>query len=72
MSAVGVKVAVQVMPPLVVARVPREPFATLTSSLLKSATASLKAMVTVAVSPILSAVSLITTDTTLGAVWSSV
>jgi hypothetical protein len=66
MSAVGVKVAVQVMPSSVVARVPREPFATLTSSLLKSATASLKMMVTVAVSPILSAVSLIETEVTVG------
>ncbi|TLD45006.1 MAG: hypothetical protein FAZ92_02728 [Accumulibacter sp.] len=68
--AVGVKVAVQVTLSEV-ANAPSVPFSTVTSALVKSATASLKTIVTVAVSPIFSAESLIDIDETFGPVWSS-
>ena len=54
---VGVKVAVQVMPPSAVLTVLRAPLATVRSLLLKPVTASLKVMVTVEVSPAISALS---------------
>ena len=55
--AVGVKVAVQVMPPSLLVTVLSVPPLTLRSALVKSFTASLKVMVTVVVSPALSALS---------------
>ncbi|TLD45008.1 MAG: hypothetical protein FAZ92_02730 [Accumulibacter sp.] len=67
---VGVKVAVQVMLSEVV-RAPNMPFSTVTSLSAKFATASLKTIVTVEVSPIFSAVSLIVTDAVVGALVSS-
>ncbi|MNR58163.1 hypothetical protein D3C85_1790920 [compost metagenome] len=48
---VGVKVAVQVRPPSLLLTALRVPLATLRSALLKPVTASLKVMVTCAVSP---------------------
>ena len=48
---VGVKVPTQVLPPSVVAKVPKVPFCTVTSVLSKSLTFSLKLIVTCAVSP---------------------
>ncbi|TLD45007.1 MAG: hypothetical protein FAZ92_02729 [Accumulibacter sp.] len=66
MSMVGVKVAVQVTLSDVV-RVLSVPFSTVTSALAKAATASLKMIVTVEVSPIFSAVSLIVTEAVVGA-----
>ena len=54
---VGVKVAVQVRPPSAVLTVLRVPLATVRSLLLKPVTASLKVMVTVEVSPAISALS---------------
>ena len=53
----GVSVAVQVRPPSLLLRLVRAPLATVTSAVVKPVTASVKAKVTVAVSPILSAVS---------------
>ena len=57
MLALGVRVAVQVMPPSPVVRVERLPFGAVTSAVVKPVTASAKVKVTVAVSPIFSAVS---------------
>ena len=57
-AAVGVKVPIQVMPPLEEVIAERMPFcAVISASLLKAVTASEKERVTVAVSPILRAVS---------------
>ena len=56
---VGVSVAVQVKPPLLVARLVNVPFDTVTAAVVKPVTASVKVKVTVAVSPIFNAVSLI-------------
>ena len=56
--AVGVSVAVQVMPPSPVLRFDREAFGALRSAAVKPLIASVKVMVTVAVSPIFRAVSL--------------
>ena len=56
--AVGVKLPTQVLPPSVVARVLRVPFSTATSVLPKPVTFSLKTMVTCALSPAVSALSL--------------
>ena len=55
--ALGVRVAVQVMPPSPVVRVERLPFGTVRSAAVKPMMASVKVKVTVAVSPIFSAVS---------------
>ncbi len=55
--AVGVKVAVQVMPPSLLLTALRVPLARVRSALVKPLTASLKVMVTSDVSPIFSAVS---------------
>ena len=55
--ALGVRVAVQVMPPSLLARLLRPPLATLKSAAVKPLTASLNVTVTVAVSPIRRAVS---------------
>ncbi|MNO58416.1 hypothetical protein D3C76_489740 [compost metagenome] len=68
MSAVGVKVAVQVIPPSLELTLLRVPFAMVKSPLSKPLTASLKVMVTNEVSPVLSAVS----ATTMVAVGSTV
>ncbi|MNK79826.1 hypothetical protein D3C87_995040 [compost metagenome] len=68
MLAVGVSVAVQVMPPSLDATLLKVPLAMVRSALLKPLTASLKVMVTVEVSPALSAVS----ATTMVAVGTSV
>ena len=57
MLSVGVNVAVQVMPPSVLATLESLPLAMLRSSLSKPVTASLKVMVTREVSPALRAVS---------------
>ncbi len=54
----GVRIAVQVIPPSALARPLRLPLATLRSARVRPLTASLKVMVTVAVSPIFKAVSL--------------
>ena len=51
------RVAVQVMPPSPVVRVERLPFGAVTSAVVKPVMASVKVKVTVAVSPIFSAVS---------------
>ena len=58
--AVGVKVAVQVMPPFTEATAVSAPLAIVRSSLVKPVTASLKVMVTSDVSPAFSAVSVTT------------
>ena len=55
----GVRVAVQVMPPLLLLGVDKVPLGTVTSAAVKPVMASVKVKVTVAVSPILRAVSLI-------------
>ena len=55
--AVGVKVAVQVMPPSLLLTALNVPLAIVRSALVKPLTASLKVMVTSEVSPIFSAVS---------------
>ena len=55
--ALGVRVAVQVMPPSPLIRFDNTPFGTATSAILKPCTASVTVKVTVAVSPIFSAVS---------------
>ena len=55
--AVGVKVAVQVMPPSLLLTALNVPLAIVRSALVKPLTASLKVMVTSDVSPIFSAVS---------------
>ena len=55
--AVGVKVAVQVVPPSLLLTALNVPLATVRSALVKPVTASLKVMVTWLVSPTLSAVS---------------
>ncbi|PHX87536.1 MAG: hypothetical protein CK536_05475 [Synechococcus sp. Baikal-G1] len=69
MAAVGVKVPVQVMPPLEVVIAERTPFSTVISALLlKAVTASEKVRVTVAVSPILRALSESMKDETAGGV----
>ncbi|MNH28292.1 hypothetical protein D3C85_719420 [compost metagenome] len=60
MLAVGVKVAVQVMPPSLLLTLLNVPLAMVRSALLKPVTASLNVMVTRVVSPALSAVSAIT------------
>ncbi|MNS10893.1 hypothetical protein D3C72_424170 [compost metagenome] len=57
MLLVGVKVAVQVMPPSALLTALNVPLAMLRSALVKPLTASLKVMVTNEVSPIFSAVS---------------
>ena len=57
-EALGVSVPVQLMPLLLLARPVTVPLPTVRSALVKPLTASLKVKVTVAVSPILSAVSL--------------
>ena len=57
MLAVGVKVAVQVMPPSLLLTALKVPLAMVRSALVKPLTASLKVMVTSEVSPTLSAVS---------------
>ena len=62
MLAVGVKVAVQVMPPSPELTALKVPLATLRSALVKPETASLKVIVTREVSPIASAVSVTTID----------
>ena len=59
MLAAGVSVAVQVMPPSPEPRLLSEALGALRSAVVKPVTASVKAKVTVAVSPIFSAVSLI-------------
>lgn len=56
---VGVSVAVQFTPPLLVVRLLKLPFGTVTLAVVKPVTASVKVKVTVAVSPIFNAVSLI-------------
>ncbi|MNG02284.1 hypothetical protein D3C84_853060 [compost metagenome] len=61
MLALGVKVAVQVMPPSLLLTALKVPLAIVRSALVKPVTASLKVMVTSEVSPILSAVSATTT-----------
>ena len=55
----GVKIAVQVIPPSLEVRVLKLPLDTVTSALLNPVTASLKRIVTKLVSPILRATSLI-------------
>ena len=66
--AVGVKVPVQVVPPLAEAIAVRTPFsAVISSALLKAVTASEKVRVTVAVSPICRALSESVKDVTAGA-----
>ena len=60
--ALGVSVAVQVMPPSPVKRFDSTAFGTVTSAVVKPVTASVKVKVTVAVSPIFSAVSEIEMD----------
>ena len=55
---VGVKVAVQVLPPSLLDTALKVPLATVRSALVKPVTTSLKVIVTVAVSPTLRAVSL--------------
>ncbi|MNP22394.1 hypothetical protein D3C76_1150660 [compost metagenome] len=57
MTLVGVKVAVQVMPPSLLLTALRVPLAIVRSALLKPVTASLKVMVTSDVSPIFSELS---------------
>ncbi len=57
MLAVGVKVAVQVMPPSLLLTAVNVPLVMVRSALVKPLTASLKVIVTSEVSPILSAVS---------------
>ncbi|MNF87618.1 hypothetical protein D3C84_700880 [compost metagenome] len=57
MALVGVKVAVQVMPPSLLLTAVKVPLAMVRSALLKPVTASENVMVTSEVSPILSAVS---------------
>ena len=56
--ALGVRVAVQVMPPLAVLRLLSAPLGVARSARVKPVTASMKVKVTVAVSPIFRAVSL--------------
>ncbi|MNN79951.1 hypothetical protein D3C81_1966380 [compost metagenome] len=68
MLLVGVKVAVQVMPPSLLLTVLNVPLAMVRSALLKPLTASLNVIVTNEVSPIFSAGS----DTTMVAVGSTV
>ena len=65
MLAVGVKVAVQVMPPSLLLTAVNVPLAMVRSALVKPLTASLKVNVTSEVSPMLSAVSA-TTMVTVG------
>ncbi|MCY1397412.1 hypothetical protein D9M71_124140 [compost metagenome] len=55
--AVGVRVAVQVIPPSLVLRLLSTPLATVKSAISRPLTASLKVMVTVLVSPAASALS---------------
>ena len=57
-SVAGVKVAVQIRPSVLAVNVLRAPLGAVMSALLKSLTFSLKVMVTVALSPALSALSL--------------
>ena len=57
MLAVGVNVAVQVMPPSLLLTAVKVPLAIVRSALVKPLTASLKVMVTSEVSPIFSALS---------------
>ena len=64
----GVKVAVQTVPSPVLATVDRVPFENDKSLLAKPVTGSLKVNVTCAVSPAVSAVSLIAIDSKLGTV----
>ena len=54
MPVVGVKVAVQVMPPLLLLTVLKVPFSMVRSALVKPVTASLKVKVTSEVSPMIS------------------
>ena len=60
--ALGVRVAVQVIPPSLEDRFDKAAFSTVTSATVKPVTASVKVKVTVAVSPIFSAVSLMVID----------
>ncbi|MNF92158.1 hypothetical protein D3C84_747950 [compost metagenome] len=62
MLAVGVRVAVQVMPPSPLERPLRAPLATVKSPMARPLTASLKVMVTVEVSPMARAVSATTIE----------
>ena len=71
MSAVGVNVAVQVRPLSAEAKAVSVPFSTVTSLLSNASTRSEKVTVTVEVSPIFSAVSLIVTVATTGALVST-
>ena len=72
MLAVGVKVPVQVTPPLAVLIVPRDPFGQVTSSLLANpTTASLNVKVSVGVSPVFIAVSEKANVDTVGCVFST-
>ena len=57
--ALGVSVAVQVVPPSTLARLDKTAFGAVTSDVVKPVIASVKVKVTVAVSPIFNAVSLI-------------
>ena len=69
-SAVGVKVPVQVTPPFADVIVPRAPFGQLTSALLANpTTASLNVKVRVGVSPVFIAVSLNENTETVGCVF---
>ena len=71
-SAVGVKVPVQVTPPFADVIVPRAPFGQLTSALLANpTTASLNVKVRVGVSPVFIAVSLNENTETVGCVFST-
>ncbi|MCY1314663.1 hypothetical protein D9M70_653420 [compost metagenome] len=56
-AAVGVRVAVQVMPPSALLKPLNTPLATLKSAVVNPVTASLKVMVTIDVSPMVSEVS---------------
>ena len=56
--ALGVSVAVQVIPPSLLLRLDKEPLGALRSAVVKPLTASVKVKVTVAVSPMRKAVSL--------------
>ena len=67
--ALGVSVAVQVVPPSLEARLDSTPLGAVRSAVVKPVTASLKVKVTVAVSPILSAVSeIVMLEANVGAV----
>ena len=69
-AAVGVKVAIQVMPPSLLLTALSAPLATVRSALVKPVTASLKVMVTSEVSPAAKAVS-VTTMVAVG-LWVSI